>query len=335
MLTCFSLVRSPFGGELVTVSSRARGLSAGFVKQLLHFSGWSTGYVKMRKVSFIVTFHVVRPEEIELFKETAQFLAENFHVVPLDQLVETVERQMPTEKQGYVAITFDDGLRNHAEVAYPILKELGIPATFYLCPELVDRGGSIWTWEIHSRLERLGEIDRRPFFEMTGVSGELQRIIDRMKKIPVDEREQIEKRIRELTPDFRFTESERNSFELMSWSQIETLDPHVITIGSHTATHIDLPQATRDRLERELLRSKEILETRLKRKVQHFAYPNGNFNEDVIPVVRQVYRSAVTTKPGIVKQGDNPWLLNRIHADFRLPMFSWDLVKAARQEHRP
>ncbi len=184
----------------------------------------------MRKVSFIVTFHVVRPEEIELFKETAQFLAENFHVVPLDQLVETVERQMPTEKQGYVAITFDDGLRNHAEVAYPILKELGIPATFYLCPELVDRGGSIWTWEIHSRLERLGEIDRRPFFEMTGVSGELQRIIDRMKKIPVDEREQIEKRIRELTPDFRFTESERR------FIRIDELEPDR---DSRSASHYD------------------------------------------------------------------------------------------------
>jgi peptidoglycan/xylan/chitin deacetylase (PgdA/CDA1 family) len=289
----------------------------------------------MRKVSFIVTYHTVRPEECGLFKETAQFLAENFHVVPLGQLVETVVSATSTGKNGLVAITFDDGLRNHAEVAYPILRELGIPATFYLCPELIDRGGSIWTWEIHSRLERLSKRDQQQFFEVAGVSGELQRIIDRMKKIPVDEREQIEKRIHDLTPDFQFTERERDCFELMSWNDVEKLDPEFITIGSHTATHIDLPQATPDRLERELSRGKEILESRLNWKVQHFAYPNGSFNQEIIPAVRQFYRSAVTTRPGTVRQGDNPLLLNRIHADFRLPAFSWDLVRAARQEQQP
>lgn len=320
---------------MVTASSRASELPAGFVKQLLHYAGWSTGYVKMRKVSFIITYHSVRPEKCGLFKETVQFLSENFHVVPLGKLVETVESAAPTAKHGVVAITFDDGLRNHFEVAYPILRELGVPATFYLCPDLIERGGSVWTWEIHSRLGRLSEGEQRQFFESTGVSGELQRIIDRMKTIPVDEREQIEKRIRDLTPDFQFTKSERDSYELMSWNEVEKLDRELITIGSHTATHIDLPQATPDRLVQELLRSKEILETRLKREIQHFAYPNGSFNDEVIPAVRQFYRSAVTTRPGIVKQGDNPLLLNRIHADFRLPAFSWDLVRAAREEQQP
>jgi peptidoglycan/xylan/chitin deacetylase (PgdA/CDA1 family) len=331
----FFLARSSTGGELVTTSSRARGLPAGFVKQLLHYSGWSTGYVKMRKVSFIVTYHCIRPEECGLFKETAQFLAENFHIVPLGQLVETVESAASISKHGFVALTFDDGLRNHAEVAYPVLRELGIPATFYLCPDLIDRGASVWTWEIHSRLERLGERDQQQFFKSAGVSGDLQRIIDRMKIIPVDEREEIEKRVRDLTPDFQFTRYERDCYDLMSWSEVEKLDPEFITIGSHTATHIDLPQAGPDRLERELLRSKEILESRLNRKVQHFAYPNGSFNEAVLPAVRQFYRSAVTTRPGIVRQGDNPLLLNRIHADFRLPAFSWDLARAARREQQP
>ncbi len=320
---------------MVTASSRARGLPAGFVKQLLHHSGWSTRYVKMCKVSFIVTYHSVRPEECGLFKDTVQFLAENFHVVPLGQLVETVESAAPRSKRGVVAITFDDGLRNHFEVAYPILRELSIPATFYLCPDLIERGGSVWTWEIHLRLQRLSESEQRQFFELTGVSGELQRIIDRMKKIPVDEREQIEKRIRDLTPDFQFTKRERDSYELMSWNEVEKLDPEFITIGSHTATHIDLPQATPERMERELSRSKEILESRLNRKVQDFAYPNGSVNEEIIPAVRHFYRSAVTTRPGTVRHGDNPLLLNRIHADFRLPAFSWDLVRAARQERQP
>jgi peptidoglycan/xylan/chitin deacetylase (PgdA/CDA1 family) len=308
---------------------------AGIAKQLLHYSGWSAGYVKMLKASFIITFHSVRPQESGLFKESIRFLADNFHVVPLEQLVEAIEGQTSTQKESLVALTFDDGLRNHAEVAYPILRERGIPATFYLCPELVDRGGSIWTWEVHARLERLDKRAQQEFFDLAGVSGELQSIIDWMKAIPVDQREQIEKRVRELSPDFKFTQGEADRYELMNWSQVEKLDPAIITIGSHTATHIDLPQATPDRLERELFYSKEILESRLKRKVQHFAYPNGNFTEDLLPVVRQFYRSAVTTRPGTVRFGDNPFLLKRIHGDFPLPAFSWRLASAARREQRP
>ena len=68
-----------------------------------------------------------------------------------------------------------------------------------------------------------------------------------MKTIPVGRREQIEKEIHDCTPGFRFTSSDRVRFELMTWQQIQSLDPNLITIGSHTATHIDLPQADPER----------------------------------------------------------------------------------------
>ena len=195
-----------------------------------------------------------------------------------------------------MALTFDDGLRNHGDVVYPILKRLGVPATFYVCSDLIGHPGSIWTWETYSRLQRLSEADQQRFFDVAGVSGELERIVQWMKTIPVDRREQIEKEIHDCTPNFQFTPSERDRFELMSWQQIENLDANLITIGSHTSTHIDLPQANPERLDRELLRGKEIIESRLNRKVEHFAYPNGNFNELVLPFVKKYYSSAVTTR---------------------------------------
>jgi peptidoglycan/xylan/chitin deacetylase (PgdA/CDA1 family) len=317
---------------LVKESSRARSLAAGFVKRLLHHSGWSAGHAKRLGSNFIITFHAVPPEKRVFFKGAIQFLAENFHIVSLEQIVETVEGQTSKGKHGLVAITFDDGLRNHGEVAYPILRDLDVPATFYVCPELVDRPGSIWTWEIHARLERLSEKEGQAFFEVAGVSGPIQGIIDWMKTIPVEQREQVEKSIRDVTPNFQFTQFERDRFDLMSWNEIERLDPAIITIGSHTATHIDLPQAQPERLERELSRSKEILESRLNRKIQHFAYPNGSVIKELLPVVKQFYRSAVTTRPGVVKYGDNPLLLNRIHAEFDLSLFSWQLAMTAHRE---
>jgi peptidoglycan/xylan/chitin deacetylase (PgdA/CDA1 family) len=48
-----------------------------------------------------------------------------------------------TPAPGLAAITFDDGMRNNHEVALPILRELGIPATVYVTIGFID-GMSPW-----------------------------------------------------------------------------------------------------------------------------------------------------------------------------------------------
>lgn len=313
-------------------TSRIKRLAAKPVKQLLYHFGFTTRRMQEHRANFIITFHLVSTNDSARFEKTIRFLAENFAIVRLDEFVARTRAQGPVQKEGMIALTFDDGLRNHGAVVYTILKRLRVPATFYICADLINRPGSVWTWEIHSRLQRLGEVDRQRFFDVAGVSGELQKIVDWMKTIPVDRREQIESEIHAYTPNFEFTPSERDRFELMSWQDIQNLDPDLITIGSHTATHIDLPQATPERLDRELSSSKEMIESRLNRKVAHFAYPNGSVSERVLPFVRKYYSSAVTTRRGVVKAGDNPLLLNRIHGEFDLPRFSWDLAVSTSRE---
>jgi len=306
-------------------------MAAASVKQILHTSRVSGRYVKRHNSNFIVTFHSVPPKERCRFEAILRYLARNLKVVGLGELVAQIQDEAPTREGGLAALTFDDGLKNHAHVVYPILKELGMPASFYVCPELMDRERSIWTWEVKSRLDRLSEKSRQGFFELAGVTGDTQEIVKWMKTIPVERREQIEKEIGDCTPDFEFTEEERHRFEPMSWQELQELDPSLITIGSHTSTHIDVPQAKPDRLERELGVSKQILESRLNRKVEHFAYPNGNFTLEVLPTVGRYYRTALTTQKGAVRRGDNLLTLRRIHADPNLARFSWDLAVNARK----
>lgn len=311
-----------------------RDLAAASVKQLLYTSLMSDRYVKRHNFNFIFTFHSVPSKEICCLEAVLRYLARNFKVVGLAELVAQIEDEAPTREGGLAALTFDDGLKNHAQVVYPVLKKLGMPATFYVCPELMDRKRSIWTWEVKSRLDRLSENSRQRFFELAGINGEsqeIQEIVRWMKTIPVERREQIEKDICDCTPDFEFTEDERHRFELMSWEELQNLDPSLITIGSHTSTHIDVPQAKPERLDRELAVSKQILESRLNRKIEHFAYPNGSFTLEVLPAVARYYRTALVTQKGAVRRGDNLLALRRIHADPNLARFSWDLAVNTRR----
>src|SRR5215217_9362353 len=73
-----------------------------------------------------------------------------FPVVPLQELAGT------SAGRPRVALTFDDGLRSNVDVAYPILRKLGLSATFYVCPGLID--GEQWLWN-HEARQRLLTLD--------------------------------------------------------------------------------------------------------------------------------------------------------------------------------
>lgn len=70
-------------------------------------------------------------------------------------------------------------------------------------------------------------------------------------------------------------------------------------IGSHTCTHPDLTNLSRDRLEYELKESKRFLEDIVGKEVLGVAYPYGYFDSKVISVVSKYYyyaRSAAVYK---------------------------------------
>src|SRR5436309_2247922 len=66
-----------------------------------------------------------------------------------------------------------------------------------------------------------------------------------------------------------------------------------MTIGSHTHSHRLLTAEDIQTVRRELVQSKQALESRLGVPVRHFAYPDGRFNPDVIDAVHSAgYRFA-------------------------------------------
>lgn len=66
----------------------------------------------------------------QLFDELCKFLARNFTVRSLPQLVRDLKAGRPVG--GQAAVTFDDGYRDNLLVAVPILERYSIPATFFI-----------------------------------------------------------------------------------------------------------------------------------------------------------------------------------------------------------
>src|SRR5690348_7607555 len=104
-----------------------------------------------------------------------------FPIVPLDQLASG--SNAGGNGRARVALTFDDGLRSNVEVAYPILRKLGLSATFFVCPGLIERGAWLWNHEVRERLRTLTAPALAELAEYVGAPNELEPFVEWMKTL--------------------------------------------------------------------------------------------------------------------------------------------------------
>jgi len=103
---------------------------------------------------------------------------------------------------------------------------------------------------------------------------------------------------------------------LMSREQIEQWLSAGLEVGSHTCSHPRLPEVGREEALREIAESRVALRDLCGAPVAHFAYPFGQFTDDVSQLVRSAgYLSAVTVLHGVARAADDRYRLPRILVD--------------------
>src|SRR3954469_20710599 len=169
-----------------------------------------------------------------------------FPVVPLEELASGRKAARPR-----VALTFDDGLRNNVEVAYPILRQLGLTGTFFVCPGLIGGGEWLWNHEARERLKTLSQPALAELASFVGGPAEVEAFVEWMKTLRIAARRRVEQAIRETTPAFKASREQQEQFDLAGWEELERMDPRVVTIGSHTMTHPILTSLSAEETEAE------------------------------------------------------------------------------------
>lgn len=102
-----------------------------------------------------------------VFEAQMDYLAQNrYRVIPLKSLIGFLEGKEPLPRKA-VVITIDDGYRSTYDVAYPILKQHGFPATLFLYSDFVGAGGAV-TWAQMQEMARSGLIDIQPHSKTHG-----------------------------------------------------------------------------------------------------------------------------------------------------------------------
>jgi CelD/BcsL family acetyltransferase involved in cellulose biosynthesis/peptidoglycan/xylan/chitin deacetylase (PgdA/CDA1 family) len=254
---------------------------------------------------------------VEAFRAQMQYLASVFPIVSLDQVAQGV---FPDQHQYCAAVTFDDGYRDNFVCAFPILKQLGIPATIFLATGYVDSGQLPW----YDQVRLAFKLTTRAYFSVDrgGPGGSLkvvgsrlslmERTLGWLRRIPEVERGPG---LQEVFRELGVASDVNLPNQMLRWEDIRQMSKQNISFGAHTVTHPVLSQIPVSQLKPEIEGSKRTIEKRLQQPVAHFAYPFGqaaDLNNEARHAVQAAgFTTAVTTMWGLNELGDDPLLLKR------------------------
>jgi len=314
------------GDDLLPVSTELKAIG----HSISFHSGISAVMAKRQSCARILMYHGTPSESLHALAAQLRYLMCHFKIVPLESVIHWLGRGAEAGSNE-IMLTFDDGLRNNMNVVYPILRELNAPATFFVCPDLIGNGKWLWNHEARCRLQTLPEQKLIELGHQLQTSAHsVDQTVEWMKTLALPARRQAEDAVRLATPGFNPTDAQRETYDIMTWEDLCSLDPALITIGSHTLSHPILNLLTADEIDFELRESRRLLEQKLGRAVEYFCYPNGSYDARVYEAVKTIYRAAVTTESGAVGRRNNtdPHRLPRIPSAESAALTAWRL-------HRP
>jgi peptidoglycan/xylan/chitin deacetylase (PgdA/CDA1 family) len=257
------------------------------------------------------------------FERQLRHIARFYRTVP----AAAIQRAVAARRRGErfpIAVTFDDDLGSHVDMAAPMLLRSGVPATFFLCGASLDGPSSFW-WE---RLQRVadagrlgelgGELVARRVSQLPAPASRLHQIAVAVETMPKPARDAVAEALRALEP----TEADGG----LRAEAVATLVEGGFAIGFHTRRHDRLPELDDVALDRALTEGRSALERLAGAPITVIAYPHGRADGRVARAAREAgFVVGFTGEEGAVTPESDPLLLNRIepppragHAQFAL-----------------
>jgi peptidoglycan/xylan/chitin deacetylase (PgdA/CDA1 family) len=242
-----------------------------------------------------------------LFRQQLAFLARTRKLVTLEELVNHLAQGR--DGSGMTSLTFDDGYLNNATIAAPILRELGVPATFFVATGFLDRRRWLWNDRLENALHRsaLRSIEAGPRTRSLE-NVEQRRLLLREKKrelklLPWREAEASVERF-EQSLEVEAGEP-RGIHEFMEWNDAARLNSWGFSVGAHTVNHALLSRVPLEEARQEISASRDRVIAMVGRCNPVFCYPNGkraDYTDQVVDYCRGEFLAALSAEPGLARK---------------------------------
>ena len=260
----------------------------------------------------------------EHFTQQLEILRRQYCVISLREL----GRRLQTGRLGRraVVLTFDDGYVDNLWNARPLLKQYGLPATFFIATGILGQARTFWWDDLallsfrstlpdrlvvsHQGQEHRWDVGPASFQRRQKLHDDLYWLV---QALDVESREEV---LMQLRTQALATEGGDPGCRCMGPGELRELGGcELLEIGAHSVTHPVLSQLTPEAQRREVQESKRELQEILDRPVTSFSYPYGGENQ-VGPLAPQLAREsgfelACSGVPRPVFRRADPYLLPR------------------------
>lgn len=253
----------------------------------------------------------IKGMDVELFKEQLSFFKTEFNVVTMEQVIDSIERNIQLPDKA-ILLTFDDGYADNYTYALPLLEEYGMQGSFFIPGKTFATHQLLDVNKIHyilasANIEKLlvdvkKEMDyyrgteyefapTEELYEQYAVANRFDNretiFVKRMLQTVLPEK--LRNRISsDLFEKYVGISEEKLAYELyMTENQIRTMKRHGMYIGVHGYDHYWLANLEKEQMKQDISMALDVLDEFIDRKKWVLNYPYGNYNDDVIGYIKE------------------------------------------------
>ncbi|MDX3772870.1 polysaccharide deacetylase family protein [Chromatiaceae bacterium AAb-1] len=268
-------------------------------------------------------YHQVLPEkdpirpfepDITAFGQQMKWVKQHFNVLSATEALACLQQGALPPRS--LLITFDDGYRNNATHALPVLQHYGLNAVFFIASDFL-HGGIMWN-DIVLEALRIWPQTRLDLSQwqlgIHPLTSPQQRLTTALQLLPLIKYRPLAER-RQLT-DYLARQVTLPRNLMMDDSHLRQLQQAGMEIGGHTCSHPILSSLTQSEARQQIVQNKQYLETLLQQPLLWFAYPNGKPGKDYTTETRTLlqqagYQAAFSTSVGVAEPATDRYQLPR------------------------
>ena len=215
-------------------------------------------FLKLRNQPRIFLYHGVSPEipdcgifnyrrkfiRPESFRNHLIWLKTHFEILPLSLIIERTRHKERIMRPA-CAITFDDGYGNLYSQAFPVLKELNIPASVFITTDPTDKKIPLWVdvLEYAIGMTKSPEIEVKSMKKKFALKSYAERcaaddaIRNYLKKLPEEKKLKILKEVVSSSGNNLEKEFASSPYQGLTWEEAREMEKNGIEFAPHTLSH--------------------------------------------------------------------------------------------------
>ena len=220
----------------------------------------------------------------DAFREQIAIVKRRCSPMRFDELIDRLDRGQSLPRRA-VLITFDDGYDDNYRIAWPILRDAGVSAMFFVSTGHIESGRPYaYDWLTHMVcVTRAGRLQAPELGVDWPLPETLQgrrvlasRLLDRIKTLDAGAQQAL---IERLQREWLLSAQDGHpDCRPMTWTQLREMRDGGMEVGSHGVDHRMLAKMTPAAMREELVASKCAIERALGGEAQVISYPVGGYD---------------------------------------------------------